>query len=548
MTLSITLPAIIATLFAGGILAWLAERFFNSGSRWISLLSLLLATALLATYWPKLTDAAPGGIWWDSLQLHWIPRFGISFYLAIDGLGFLMLALTLLMGLFGLVATWNDIQFRRGFFYFNYLWTLAGVVGVFTAMDLFLFFFFWEVMLIPMLFLIAVWGYEGRLYASIKFFIFTQASSLLMLIAIVALVYLHYSASGQLTFNYRALLAAQLSPTAAYWLMLGFFIAFAVKLPALPLHTWLPDAHTQAPTAGSILLAAILLKTGAYGLLRFTLPLFPEASVAFAPVAMSIGAASVIYGAVLAFAQQDMKRLVAYSSVSHMGFVLLGLYALNTIAIQGAVMQMIAHGLSTAALFALVGALQQRLHTRDMSRMGGLWSSLPKLSAIALFFAVASLGLPGLGNFVAEFLVLVGSFGASRWITVVAAVGLVGAALYALLMMQRVFFGGFHSPERLDSPERPDSPERLNSPWRSDGEAAPDLKPRETLALLSLALGLVFLGLRPQPVFDIASPAIAESTTPLEAARAGRNAERPEIGLQAAAGWPDTEHQGGESP
>ncbi|GAB2901522.1 NuoM family protein [Microbulbifer echini] len=499
-----TLLAIIIILFAGGLLAWLAERYFQAGGRWISLISLLFTTVLLTNYSSFITstEAITDNTWWDSLKIPWIPRFGIDFYLAIDGLSFLMLSLTIAMGIFGLIMTWNDIQFRRGFFYFNYLWTLAGVAGVFTAIDLFLFFFFWEVMLIPMLFLIAVWGYERRIYAAIKFFIFTQASSLLMLIAIVGLAYIHYINSGQLTFNYNILLEAQVPSDIAYWLMLGFFIAFIVKLPALPFHTWLPDAHTQAPTAGSILLAAILLKTGAYGLLRFNLPLFPESSILFAPVAMTIGALSVIYGAMLAFAQNDMKRLVAYSSVSHMGFVLLGLYALDTIAIQGAVMQMIAHGLSTAALFALVGALQHRLHTRDMQQLGGVWSKLPKLSAVALFFAVASLGLPGLGNFVAEFTVLVGSFRSNHWLTALAAIGLIGAALYALIMMQRVFFGKLNK--------------RLEKPIQESNTA--DLNVRETGALLVVAALLVLIGLHPQPIFNISDKTVQMSVNKIESA------------------------------
>ncbi|MBT5031028.1 MAG: NADH-quinone oxidoreductase subunit M, partial [Proteobacteria bacterium] len=271
----------------------------------------------------------------------------------------------------------------------------------------------------------------------------------------------------------------------ANWLMLGFFIAFVVKLPGFPFHTWLPDAHTQAPTAGSVILAGILLKTGAYGLIRFTVPLFPDAALAFAPVAMLLGVAGVIYGAVLAFGQSDFKRLVAYSSVSHMGFVLLGVFAWNSLALQGAVMQMVAHGFSTAALFMIAGALQQRLHTRDMDKMGGLWHNMPRMGAVALFFALASLGMPGLGNFVAEFLVLLGLFAVNPWMTAVAALGLITAAIYSLVMMQKSFYG------------KPDTKLVLE-----------DFGFLEMTAMAVMIIALVWLGLYPQPVLDMVQPVL----------------------------------------
>ena len=275
----------------------------------------------------------------------------------------------------------------------------------------------------------------------------------------------------------------------AYLLMLGFFIAFLVKLPGFPVHTWLPDAHTQAPTAGSVILAGILLKTGAYGLIRFVVPLFPHEAMAFSPLALALGAVGIIYGAILAFGQDDFKRLVAYSSVSHMGFVLLGVFAWNALALQGAVMQMVAHGLSTAALFMIAGSLQERLHTRDMSKMGGLWQNMPRIGAMAMFFMLASVGLPGLGNFVAEFMVLVGLFKVAPWMATISALGLIVAAVYSLIMMQRAFQG---KPK--------------------EGLQLPDYGVREMLTMAVMIIGLVWLGLYPQPVLDTAQPVLDSLT------------------------------------
>ena len=309
------------------------------------------------------------------------------------------------------------------------------------ALDLFLFFFAWEVMLIPMYFLIVLWGHEDRIYAGIKFFLFTQGSGLLMLLAILALAFVHRQTTGTFTFDYFQLLGTQMHPTAETLDHAWLLRRLHRQTTAVPFHTWLPDAHTQAPTAGSVILAGVLLKTGAYGLLRFVVPLFPLAAMRFAPVAMLLGVIGIIYGALLAYGQNDVKRLVAYSSVSHLGFVLLGIFAWNVLALQGVVMQMLAHGVSTGALFIIAGALQERLHTRDMRRLGGLWANMPLLSAVGMFFAIASLGLPGLGNFIGEFLILLGTYQLHPAFAAVAALGVITAAAYSLILVQRTFHG-----------------------------------------------------------------------------------------------------------
>ncbi len=480
--------ALIVFLLLGGVVAWASERIHPNAPRWVGLLTFVAAGLYLANAWA-------GGYAYANQYIEWIPRFGIHVILAMDGLSLMLVGLTLFLGVVAVVSSWTETTKSRGFFQFNILWVMAGVVGVFTAFDLFLFFFFWEVMLIPMYFLIAIWGHEARAYAAMKFFLFTQISGLLMLFAILALVYFHYAATGLLTFNYNDLLYAELSRDVSFFLMLGFFVAFVVKLPGVPFHTWLPDAHTQAPTAGSVILAGILLKTGAYGLIRFVVPLFPEASADFAWWAMFLGVLSILYGGYMAYSQSDFKRLVAYSSVAHMGFVLLGVFAfhevggqliVNELGMQGAIVTMIAHGFSTAALFMMAGALQERLHTREMSKMGGLWVRAPRMGVMTMFFVVASVGMPGLGNFIGEFLVLVGAFKASVPLTIAGALGVVVAAVYGLSLLQRSFQG---TPN-------PDIPTMRDFGWR------------EMSVMVLMMLGLVWVGIYPQPLLDLAAPVI----------------------------------------
>jgi len=474
---------VILALLAAGVLAWASERLSKHAPRLVSVLAFGAGLVWSAGLW---LDGADANGLYAAMDWPWITRFGIHLALEMDGLSLLMVALTMFLGIVAVVSSWDEIEVGQGFFQFNILWVMAGVVGVFTAMDLLLFFFFWEVMLIPMYLLIAIWGHEEKAYASMKFFLFTQISGLLMLFAILALVYVHHGATGEITFSYKALLDAEIDPRIAIWLMLGFFVAFATKLPSVPVHTWLPDAHTQAPTAGSVILAGILLKTGAYGIIRFAVPLFPEASADFAIWAMLLGTVSILYGGAMAFSQSDFKRLVAYSSIAHMGFILLGVYAFNELGMQGAIVTMVAHGFSTAALFMMAGAIQQRLHTREMSQMGGLWKHAPRMGTMTLVFVIASVGMPGLGNFVGEFLALLGAFQQNWVMAVVATAGIVVAAVYGLYLMQRSFQG---TPN-------------------PDVESMRDFGLREMSVMAAMMAGLVWVGVYPQHVLELSNATI----------------------------------------
>jgi len=477
---------LIVILLAGAFLAWISGNLSQVWPRVISLIALSIDLILISSC--LVQSSTIDNKWLIDIRYEWIPQFGIGIHFALDGLSLLMLLLTFVLGIISVLISWKEINTKVGFFHFNLLLILAGIVGVFLSLDLFLFYFFWELMLVPMYFLIGIWGHENRTKASYKFFLYTQASGLLMFISILALYFVHGNSTGIFTFDYIQLLGTHMAPSTAMWIMSGFLAAFLVKLPVVPLHNWLPDAHSEAPTAGSLILAALLLKTGAYGLLRFIVPLFPTASVSFAPIGMALGVIGILYGAKLAFAQTDLKRLIAYTSVSHMGFVILGIFSFNELAYQGVVMQMLAHGISTGALFIMAGQLTERIHTRDITQMGGLWEKAPFMGAIGLIFSMASLGLPGLGNFIAELLILLGAFKANIVMSVLACLGLIAATLYSLRILQKVFFG------------------KKNNDWKMN-----DLTIREKFISMILVIIIAGLGLYPQPIFDIAKPAVLKT-------------------------------------
>jgi len=481
----ILLFLLIITL-AGGIISWIVSFRSKVACRWLSTFALIADLVLLFLLTIKYASAYSSTEQWIELvKWNWIPQLGIAFELGADGLSLLFLWLTVLLGIFSIAASWDEIQERAGFFHFNIMLILAGIIGVFTALDLFLFYFFWELMLVPMYFLISIWGHENRVYAAIKFFIFTQAGGLFMLISIAGIYIIHGRTTGQYTFDYIQFLNAPLTSSFSIWLMLGFFLAFAVKLPMVPIHTWLPDAHTEAPTAGSVILAGLLLKTGAYGILRFVLPLFPKAASEIALIAMILGVIGILYGAILAFAQRDVKRLVAYTSISHLGFVLLAIFSGNMLALQGAIIIILAHGFSTGGLFIIVGALQERIHTRDMNQMGGLWAVAPRMGGVSLFLALASLGLPGLGNFVGEFLVLMGTYQVNPVLSAIASIGFILSSIYSLWFIYKVFHGPLVQNRQIT-----------------------DLGLREMTVMVFVMAAIVWLGIYPGPMLDSAKPAL----------------------------------------
>jgi len=418
---------------AGGALAWLAGCVRESAAKWTALLSSTAYLVAIAMLWHAGVLAA-----FDS---PWIAPLGIRFELMADGMGSLLLTLTGVVSLVAVAVSWRSVARLAGAHYLALLWTVAGITGAFMAMDLILFVFFLELMLIPLYFLIAVWGREKRRYAAIKFIICTQAGSLALLVGILGLSFAHFRLPGDWTFDYFALLQIPLSPVLRFWLMLAFFAGFAVKLPVFGLHGWLPDAHAEAPVAGSVLLAGLALKVGAYGFMRFLIPLFPEAISRAGPLVMALGVAGIIFGAWQAYGQRDLKRLIAYTSISHMGYVLLGIFSWTELGLQGAMIGILAHGVGTSALFGMAGMLHERMGTYDLERMGGLWQRMPRLGGATLVLAMASLGLPGLANFVGEFLVLVGAWQVHPALAAAASLGLVFSVIYAMKLVEKIFHG-----------------------------------------------------------------------------------------------------------
>ena len=472
----------------------------KNAARWIALVTSLLAFAISIGVLVQFNSNDP------ELQLvidiPWIQVAGLNihYFLGVDGLSILLLLLTTFLIPISILSTWTAVEDRVRDFMIFFLLLEVGMVGVFLAQDLFLFYVFWEFTLVPMYFLIGIWGGPRRMYAAVKFFLYTMAGSILMLLAVLWLgIY------GD-TFSVPDLIAQGGIPAnIQIWLFLAFAAAFAIKVPMWPLHSWLPDAHVEAPTAGSVILAGVLLKMGTYGFLRFNIPLFPQAAVQAAPWIALLAVIGIIYGAMVSYAQKDVKKLVAYSSVSHLGFVMLGLFALNPQGIQGGILQMINHGLSTGALFLIVGMIYERRHTRDMDAFGGLWKVMPVYAVLTLIVALSSMGLPGLNGFVGEFTILLGAWEAGQaggalgtyWFAALAAVGVILAAVYILYMFQKLFLGPVDKEEN---------------------RSLKDINWREIGILVPLLVFIFWIGLYPQPFFNLMAPAVDKLVATLQVA------------------------------
>lgn len=506
----LTLVFMVFAPFAAAMAVLLAPA---SLARTIALVSGVATLGISLTFWGPMGEAAPSiaasqlsdyVAFYDRM---WIEEWGIHFTLALDGFSGLLIILTNILFIISVAASWTAIQSRQKEFYAFLLVLQTGIIGTFLALDLFLFYIFWEVMLFPLYFLIGIFGSANRIYATLKFVLYTMAGSMLMLVGILVL---HFEAAaiepGLNTFGLMDLLriSGKIPANLQVAIFGSFFVAFAIKVPLFPFHTWLPDAHTEAPTAGSIMLAGVLLKTGVYGLMRFAIPLFPATAADFAPVVLVLAMIAIIYGALTAIVQTDMKRLVAYSSVSHMGFIVLGLFAFGTEAVTGAALQMVSHGISTGALFFCVGVLYERRHTRELSEFGGLAHNMKIYAVLTLIIVLSSVGLPGLNGFVGEFLVLLGTFQVSPWITAGAGTGVILAAVYLFRMVQLTFYGP------LDNPAN---------------QKLKDVNLRE-MASLGVLVGFAFwIGLYPKPCIDLLEPLSRGLSEQVEAA----TQERAEI-------------------
>lgn len=414
-------------------------------------------------------------------NIPWIKDFGISYHMGIDGISLLLILLTTFLSALAILSTWTAVTQKVKGYMISLLSLEIGMLGVFCSLDFFLFYVFWEVMLIPMYFIIGIWGGPRRIYAAVKFFIYTMSGSVLMLIAILSLYFINFKTTGEYTFNILRYYDLNLPLNIQFWLFLAFFLAFAIKVPMFPFHTWLPDAHVEAPTAGSVILAGVLLKMGTYGFLRFSLPIFPNATIDFIPLVLCLALIGIIYGALVSIAQTDIKKLVAYSSVSHLGYCMLGMFALNKEGIEGSIIQMINHGLSTGALFLCVGILYERRHTRLISEYGGIYKVMPIFAALFLITAFSSMGVPGFNGFIGELLILIGAFKANVWIGVLSTGGLVLGAIYLLWMYKRVIYGDLTKDENRN---------------------LKDMNFRELAYMLPIIVFIFWIGLYPKPFLN----------------------------------------------